>query len=91
MSSLSERQEPQDTAAEGVLNRGESLRKRVRHAVRQIESNIIREALDRHHWNRRRTAEALNISYRSLMYKMKACNLRDSQSDCGSAGGLGTI
>lgn len=56
----------------------ESLRLRVRHAARQVESSIIREALEQHHWNRRRTAEALKISYRSLMYKMKLCNLRDS-------------
>jgi DNA-binding NtrC family response regulator len=56
----------------------ESLRVRVRHAVRQVESEIIREALEQHRWNRRRAAEALKISYRSLMYKMKTCNLRDT-------------
>lgn len=55
----------------------ESLRIRVRHAAKQVESTIIREALEQHHWNRRRTAEALKISYRSLMYKMKTCQLRE--------------
>jgi two-component system, NtrC family, response regulator AtoC len=54
-----------------------SLRERVRAATRQIESQIIMEALNRHRWNRRRTAEALQISYRSLMYKMKRGKLRD--------------
>jgi len=54
-----------------------SLRERVRQAARQMESEIIMEALEQHRWNRRRTAEALRISYRSLMYKMKICNLRD--------------
>jgi two-component system response regulator AtoC len=54
-----------------------SLRERVRLGTKQIESEIIREALEKHHWNRRRTAEALQISYRLLMYKMKSCNLRD--------------
>jgi transcriptional regulator with PAS, ATPase and Fis domain len=54
-----------------------SLRDRVRLAAKQIESDIIMEALEQHRWNRRRTAEALRISYRSLMYKMKGCNLRD--------------
>jgi transcriptional regulator with PAS, ATPase and Fis domain len=34
-------------------------------------------ALDQHRWNRRRAAKALNISYRSLMYKMKYCGLRN--------------
>ena len=57
---------------------GASLREKVRHATRQIESEIILEALDQHRWNRRRTAEALRISYRLLMYKMKNCNLRDN-------------
>jgi DNA-binding NtrC family response regulator len=56
---------------------GSSLRERVRQATRQIESEIILEALQQHRWNRRRTAEALRISYRLLMYKMKSCNLRD--------------
>jgi DNA-binding NtrC family response regulator len=50
----------------------------MRQATRQIESEIIMEALEQHRWNRRRTAEALRISYRSLMYKMKNCNLRES-------------
>jgi DNA-binding NtrC family response regulator len=54
-----------------------SLRKLVRGAARDMEARIIMQALEQHHWNRRRTAEALNISYRSLMYKMKYCNLRD--------------
>jgi DNA-binding NtrC family response regulator len=54
-----------------------SLRERVRQATRQIESRLIIEALEQHRWNRRRTAEALGISYRLLMYKMKSCNLRD--------------
>jgi two-component system, NtrC family, response regulator AtoC len=54
-----------------------SLRERVRQAAREIESGIIMQALEQHRWNRRRAAQTLNISYRSLMYKMKHCNLRD--------------
>ena len=54
-----------------------SLRERLRKATRQIEAEIIMEALEQNRWNRRRTAEALSISYRSLMYKMKNCNLRE--------------
>jgi DNA-binding NtrC family response regulator len=57
-----------------------SLRARVRQAIVSTESEIIREMLERHRWNRRKTAEALQISYRSLMYKMKHCNLRDDQA-----------
>ncbi len=54
-----------------------SLRDRVRQVAIQTEAEIIRETLDRNRWNRRKTAAALRISYRSLMYKMKSCNLRD--------------
>lgn len=54
-----------------------SLRDRVRQATKEIESEIILEALEQHRWNRRRTAESLRISYRLLMYKMKSCRLRD--------------
>jgi DNA-binding NtrC family response regulator len=45
--------------------------------TRQLESQIIMDALEQNRWNRRRAAESLRISYRSLMYKMKHCNLRD--------------
>ena len=56
---------------------GASLRERVRQAAKEVESKIIMEALEQHRWNRRRAAAALNISYRSLMYKMKSCQLRE--------------
>jgi transcriptional regulator with PAS, ATPase and Fis domain len=84
MSSLSDRLKPvkpgNGDANMDSAHGPESLRVRVRHAVRQVESEIIREALEQHRWNRRRVAEALKISYRSLMYKMKTCDLRDAGS-----------
>ena len=54
-----------------------SLRDRVRAAARQIECEIIRQALEQNRWNRRRTANELRISYRSLMYKMRNSSLRE--------------
>jgi len=54
----------------------DSLRRAVREAKQRVESQLIMEALEKHRWNRRLAAEALQISYRSLMYKMKAWNLR---------------
>ena len=63
-----------------------SLRERIRKATRQIEAEIIMEALEQNRWNRRRTAESLRISYRSLMYKMKNCHLRDNGSASQPAG-----
>ena len=55
----------------------DSLRDRVREAKRLVEAEMIRDALEKHQWNRRLTAQALQISYRSLMYRMKNCNLRN--------------
>ncbi|HXI38844.1 MAG TPA: sigma 54-interacting transcriptional regulator [Bryobacteraceae bacterium] len=53
-----------------------SLKEQVRGASQRLESEIILRTLDRHRWNRRRAAQTLQISYRSLLYKMKSCNLR---------------
>jgi len=70
-------QSPNDDVKSGLRpSARDSLRETVRQAARQIESQIIMDALQKHRWNRRRTAEALKISYRSLMYKMKNGNLR---------------
>jgi len=77
MPSLSSSEKGLRAAVQVPSPSGISLRERVRQATRQVESEIILEALEQHRWNRRRTAEALRISYRLLMYKMKSCNLRD--------------
>lgn len=59
------------TSANGAEEIVMSLRERVRSAAQEIESQIILETLEKHHWNRRKTAETLQISYRLLMLKMK--------------------
>jgi two-component system response regulator AtoC len=59
-----------------------ALKEQVRQVAKRVEGQMILDALEQHRWNRRRTAEALSISYRSLMYKMKNCNIR-SESDGG--------
>jgi len=46
-----------------------------RTASRQAERELIREALERTHWNRKRAAEQLKISYKSLLYKIKQTDL----------------
>jgi two-component system response regulator AtoC len=51
-----------------------------RDAITTFESRIILNALQANQWNRRRTARALNISYRSLLYKLKKANLEANAS-----------
>jgi DNA-binding NtrC family response regulator len=77
MSTTPETPRPGAASAKPFLIVSPSLRERVREATRQIESEIILETLEQNRWNRRRTAKALRISYRLLMYKMKSGNLRD--------------
>jgi DNA-binding NtrC family response regulator len=62
-----------------------SLKEQVKGASQKLESEIILQTLERHHWNRKRAAQTLQISYRSLLYKMKACKLR-SQPHAASEG-----
>jgi len=43
----------------------------LRHALREVEAQLIRAALERNGGNRTRTAEQLEVSYRALLYKIK--------------------
>ncbi len=59
------------TASETDLGDNVSLKALTRRATRELERNIILQALAAHHWHRKRTAAALQISYRALLYKLK--------------------
>jgi two-component system response regulator AtoC len=48
-----------------------------REATREMERNIILETLQANRWNRRKTAEALKISYRALIYKIRDAGLQE--------------
>jgi two-component system response regulator AtoC len=44
-------------------------------AIREIERNVILEVLQNNQWNRRKAAQALKISYRALIYKIRDAGL----------------
>lgn len=46
------------------------LKRIAKQAIREMEGNLILNALREHKWNRRKAAQALNISYRALIYKI---------------------
>ncbi len=48
-----------------------SLKRRVSKAVSYEEKKLIAEVLNKVNWNRRKASEILEISYRSLLYKIK--------------------
>ena len=52
-----------------------SLKKLTRQATRELERKIILKVLQANHWNRKRAARALCISYRALLYKIREAGL----------------
>jgi two-component system response regulator AtoC len=63
------------SGAEGV-----SLKQITREAVRERERGFILEVLQANQWNRRKTAEVLKISYRTLIYKIRDAGLISKRS-----------
>ena len=52
-----------------------SLKQAAREASRKAERQLILESLERTHWNRKRSARELQISYKALLYKLKQLDL----------------
>ena len=52
-----------------------SLKKRVGRVVASEEKSLIAQVLNKTNWNRRKAAQILQISYRSLLYKIKEYKL----------------
>jgi two-component system response regulator AtoC len=55
----------------GAKSLGISLKAVAKAASREAEKELILSTLTRTRWNRRRAAEALQISYKALLYKLK--------------------
>ena len=58
---------------------GSSLKAAARAASRQAERELISRALTRTHWNRKKAAGELQISYKALLYKLKQLGLEDAE------------
>ena len=73
---------PADTVAGFPLNSadGVNLQELARHAAMGAEKEAIQHALERFRWNRRKTAEYLQVSYKTLLNKMKECGISESPS-----------
>jgi two-component system response regulator AtoC len=59
--------------------RSYSLKAAARAASREAERELIMKALTRTRWNRKRAAQELQISYKSLLYKLKQIGFEDSE------------
>jgi two-component system response regulator AtoC len=62
--------------ASGGMN-GSSLPELAREAAMRAERSAIQIALDRFHWNRRKAAQHLGVSYKTLLNKMKECGIAE--------------
>jgi len=51
------------------------LKRIAQQVTRRMERDVILKVLQANHWNRRRTAEQLKISYRALLYKVRQAGL----------------
>jgi two-component system response regulator AtoC len=54
-----------------------NLKSKVDKVVSELEKNLISRALVKTNWNRRKAAKLLDISYRSLLYKIKEYKIID--------------
>jgi two-component system response regulator AtoC len=70
---------PGPRRAEAVEVAGHSLKAAARAASREAERGLILEALNRTRWNRKRAAQQLQISYKSLLHKLKQIGFGDSK------------
>lgn len=69
------RKTPDENALSAVPIDSVSLKQAAREASRKAERKIILESLERTHWNRKRSARELQISYKALLYKLKQLGL----------------
>jgi two-component system, NtrC family, response regulator AtoC len=68
------------TRSTSITEASLSLKQLTRHAVRDLERNILLEVLHANNWNRKETARKLKISYRALFYKLKQAGVPQKKS-----------
>jgi two-component system response regulator AtoC len=67
---------PEPVLADGPV----SLPELAREAAMRAERAAIQQALDRFRWNRRKAADFLGVSYKTLLNKMKECGISEQQA-----------
>jgi two-component system response regulator AtoC len=63
-----------------------SLKQITKNATHNLEQQIILKVLRANGWNRQKTAKWLNISYRSLLYKLEGSPVLASAAVSGNSG-----
>jgi len=77
-SAVAEEPADEETAVEEPPPSGPvSLPELAREAAMRAERVAIQQALDRFRWNRRKAADFLGVSYKTLLNKMKECGISE--------------
>ena len=66
---------PSDISLDIEFDGKVSLREVTQKALKELEAKLIAKVLRANNWNRRKTAKALKISYRALLYKIQEAGL----------------
>jgi two-component system, NtrC family, response regulator AtoC len=72
---------PSEPRVEVSKPRGHSLKAASRAASREAERELILKMLELTRWNRKRAAQELQISYKSLLYKLKQIGVPNSEAN----------
>lgn len=72
---------PSEKRAAAGNPKSDSLKAAAKAASREAERELILRALERTHWNRKRAARELQISYKSLLYKLKQIGLQNAEAN----------
>lgn len=67
--------------SESAAGQNYSLKAAARAASREAEREMIMKALARTRWNRKRAAQELQISYKSLLYKLKQIGFGETETN----------
>ena len=70
-----------ESPKQGSSVQGSSLKLAARAASKKAERELILQALERTHWNRKRAARDLQISYKSLLYKIKQIGVSSGKQE----------
>ena len=68
---------PEDEPELDPTEEGVSLREIGKRAAREAERKALRRVLYQTHWNRKKAAKILEVSYKTLLLKIKACGLAE--------------
>jgi DNA-binding NtrC family response regulator len=74
-SEIGEAGDEEDAPVEGTTPPGSRLADVAKAAATKAERAIIEDTLKQVHWNRRRAAEQLGVSYKTLLNKIKECGI----------------